>query len=60
MKANKIVRLKAYICVHCEGLYAEPVTQCDCNSEVQKFYSGVVTFSRKRKISPQNQQTQTE
>lgn len=41
----KIIRT-AYICKHCEGVYADsPVSQCDCmEGSGSDFYVGTITY----------------
>jgi hypothetical protein len=46
---RRIVRRDAYICVHCEGVYAdEPVAQCDCldalKSSPPHFVKGSIDY----------------
>ena len=43
------VRRKAFICVHCEGVYAdEPVSQCDCMQGTgHDFIEGVIIYKKK-------------
>ena len=41
----KLIRRKAYVCVYCEGVYAdEPVTSCDCVNGPPSFHEGEITY----------------
>lgn len=43
-----MIQRMAYICKHCEGVYADqPVTQCDClNGTGADFYEGTITYQK--------------
>jgi len=45
---NAIVRRKAFICVHCDGVYADqPVSQCDCMEGTgADFIEGVIEYRK--------------
>lgn len=42
-----IVR-KAFICIHCEGVYADsPVTSCDCcDGTINDFHEGTIEYKK--------------
>lgn len=43
---ERVVVRKAFICIHCEGVYADvPVSQCDClEGTGQDFIEGIITY----------------
>jgi len=49
MQNRKSEVRKAFICKHCDGVYAdEPVTQCDClvGLEGQEFIEGIIEYKK--------------
>ena len=42
---EKDVTRKVFICIHCEGIYADnPVSECDCAVGPSDFVEGVLTY----------------
>lgn len=46
---EEVIRRKAFICEHCEGVYAdEPVSQCDCmKGSGHDFIEGEIIYKKK-------------